>query len=617
MPEQTARDFLEIFRRADADGQPIAAIADHYEGFSAAIADALPELGAAIEVAASRSAGTSSLVDAHAFASAACLRSGRMIASDSRFMTLFGATIDLADAVADYRATPAIGRVFHDRTGRTIALAVGSLAQARGWPVEAAIRGAAASHGADALIVVAFRPNERSWSRAARALGLTIAETRIVSALSETGHLKSAAHRAGVAYETARKLLAFALTKTGTRRQADLLALISRVAAGEPAAVEAAELLLADTYSLSVRQAMLARLAASGFARSQIASVAKISEAVVKQEMKLVFAACGVASVADLARIVAEVEALAGLVLGCDISVLSEADHAEPLRLVARGWTAGRIAVSDFGPPDAMPVIVFHTTTCGRAISPRLLAALREAGLRTITFDRSGFGLTDIAGGDPFQVAARDVEAICNALELPECLLLARGGTHATLATIAWLGDRVRGAVLLNPGFDTRDDGDSRNTLAVAGRRLLARNSWIVEPVARLLSKRSTNESLEKLCRQMFAESPGDQRALADPEEMRAMVRSLRQSSIGVSGFVREALQLNNYASARVPRPERIAIMIGEEEPMFDARRTASFWARLYPEMVQHTFRNAGRMLHVTHAAEIATTLATLGRPPA
>ena len=611
MPDHRAREFIERFVRADAAGEPIAAIADDHEGFSIAIRDSLPELGAAIEEAASHSAGTSSLVDAHAFASAVCLRSGRVVAADSRFTALFGTAIDLADAVADYRTAPAIGRVFRDRSGRTIALAIGNLAQAARWPMEAATRQAAGALGGDALIVVAFRPNERSWSRAARALGLTAAEARIVSALSETGHLKSAAHREGVAYETARKLIAFAMGKTRSRRQADLLALISRVAMGESATVEAAELLLADTYSLSVRQAKLGRLAASGFARSQIAAVAKISEAVVKQELKLVFAACDVAGVADLARTVAEVEALAGLVMGCDISVLSEADHAEPLRLVTRGWAAGRIAVSDFGPPDGVPVIIFHTTTCGRAISPRLLAAMRDAGLRAITFDRSGFGLTDVAGGNPIDVAARDVEAICTALDLPRCLLLARGGTHAALATMSRLHDLVDGAVLLNPGFDTANDADS-SSLAIVGRQLLLRHGWIVEPVARLLSKRATNESLDKLCHQMLAGSPGDQLVLADPEEMRAMVRSLRQSSIGVTGFIREIGQLNSFSRTKLPRPDRVLILIGEEEPMFDAARTRQFWTRVHPDVAQQSFPGAGRMLHVTCAREIAAALAAL-----
>ena len=611
MAEQRARAFLDRFLRADLGGEPIAAIADDHEGFSAAIRDALPELGAAIEEAASRSAGSSSLIDAHAFASAVCLRSGQVIAADSRFRSLFGTTVDLAGAIARYQATPAMGRIFHDPSGRTTALAVGNRAQAAHWPVDAAIRQAALDHGGDALIVVAFRPNARSWSRAARALGLTAGETRIVSALSETGHLKTAAHRAGIAYETARKLLAFAMTKTKSRRQADLLAMISRLATGEAATVEASELLLADTYALSVRQAKLARLAASGFARAQIAKVAGTSEAVVKQELKIVFAACGVAGVADLARIVAEVEALAGLVLGCDVSVLSEADHGEPLRLVARGWAAGRIAVSDFGPADAMPVIVYHTTTCGRAVSPRLLAELRAAGLRAITFDRSGFGLTDVAGGDPIDVAARDVEAICNALGLSHCLLLARGGTHAALATLDRLGDRVRGVVLLNPGFDTSGEADGVS-LAVVGRQLVLRNGWIVEPLARLLSKRATNESLEKLCRQMLGESEGDRLVLADAEEMRAMVRSLRQSSIGVTGFIREIAQING-SSPGSTHHGRITVMIGEQEPMFDAQRTREFWSRAYPDVAQRSFPTAGRMLHVTHAAEIAAELADLG----
>ena len=111
-----------------------------------------------------------------------------------------------------------------------------------------------------------------------------------------------------------------------------------------------------------------------------------------------------------------------------------------------------------------------------------------------------------------------------------------------------------------------------------------------------------------------LAESPGDQLVFADPEKMRAMVRSLRQSSIGMTGFIREIAHLNGFSLRPITRPDRVIAMIGEQEPMFAAARTRAFWTRSYPAVTQRSYPDAGRMLHLTHAADVAAALADLDR---
>ena len=64
------------------------------------------------------------------------------------------------------------------------------------------------------------------------AFGLTDAETRLVVALFDSLNLSLAAKRSGVTYSTARSYLKRIFMKTGTRRQPELVALLSAVAVG-------------------------------------------------------------------------------------------------------------------------------------------------------------------------------------------------------------------------------------------------------------------------------------------------------------------------------------------------------------------------------------------------
>ena len=65
-----------------------------------------------------------------------------------------------------------------------------------------------------------------------RAYGLTAAEARLALALDRGGTLVEIAARLGVSYETVRAQLKAAFTKTGTRKQRDLLALVIKATSG-------------------------------------------------------------------------------------------------------------------------------------------------------------------------------------------------------------------------------------------------------------------------------------------------------------------------------------------------------------------------------------------------
>ena len=82
---------------------------------------------------------------------------------------------------------------------------------------------------AEILLMVrdAKEERRRALARAAAFFGFTGAETRLVSALFEGCSVPDAADRLGVAPTTARSHLQSVFSKTGVRRQGDLLALLT------------------------------------------------------------------------------------------------------------------------------------------------------------------------------------------------------------------------------------------------------------------------------------------------------------------------------------------------------------------------------------------------------
>ncbi len=316
---------------------------------------------------------------------------------------------------------------------------------ARGWPLATDVYAALLAGHAE-FAVIAFRPAATAWDHAARAYGLSPQESRLAAALARRGNLHAAAADTGVAYETARKLVGSAMRKTGAGRQTDMIRRILAAAAGDTRPADDTIRLFADLFGLSWRQAVLAQGVAQGATREAAAAAAGTSGHAAKTDLKVVYQACGVANAVDLARIAAEIDALAGLARACSVAIAPPGEAAEPLRLIARRRSPRRIAVTDHGPVKARPLLVFHPAVGGRHQPRKLIAALQAAGWRPVTFDRPGFGLTDMitdmAAGDPFAESAEDALDVVEALGLARVTLLARGGSTAALTAAARLGDR-------------------------------------------------------------------------------------------------------------------------------------------------------------------------------
>jgi pimeloyl-ACP methyl ester carboxylesterase len=108
------------------------------------------------------------------------------------------------------------------------------------------------------------------------------------------------------------------------------------------------------------------------------------------------------------------------------------------------------LRVHEGGDPSGRPVIVHHgTPASGGLFAPHVADAGRR-GIRLIGYDRPGYGGSTPHPDRTIGDAARDVEAIADALDLERVAVwgVSGGGPHA-LACAALLGERIAAAASL------------------------------------------------------------------------------------------------------------------------------------------------------------------------
>ena len=290
-------------------------------------------------------------------------------------------------------------------------------------------------------------------------------------------------------------------------------------------------------------------------------------------------------------------------------SVTPRGQASEPLRLVPRAWAGGKIAISDHGPQDGLPVIVFHSATAARQQSRSMIAALRQAGFRPIAFERAGYGLSDPVEGDPIVTAARDLACILDTLGIDRAALLSRAATAIAIACAASLGARIAGGVLLVPETPATLDR-ARTGLLGRTKAIFTDHPELAASFARMLSRRTSASAIERLYRAAMRGQKPDQAALNDPGEMADMVRSSQQCAAGMHGFLSETLAHGRRTvPPALPDASRWSLIYGGHDKVFDAADARAIWAETMPGAAVVLIPGAGRLLHITHRAVVVGAL--------
>ena len=609
-----ANRFFDSLRLAEARDEVLVPFADDPDGYEAA-SDADPAaVEAFIREAGKRGTGTVAEIDRHAFASAAADADGQIVFADSKFAGWL-TNSDLSERIVG-RASgdrPRVIIVASSVSGRPVAVASARGATVRNWPLDKdvlrALETGRASHA-----LLAFTPRVDTWGTVAETFALTPSEARLLAALARVGDLRNASASVEITYETGRKLIASVMRKTGSARQTELVRLALQLAAGSVVAPASAGAIFAELFGLTVGRARVVRRVADGETREQAANALRISPARAKADLKAVYVACDVTTAVDLSRLVAEVDALAGLAEACDIELFGTEIRDEPLRLLRRRNRRGRVAFADHGPEDKYPVLIFHTTTGGRAQSPQLLATLGQNGFRPIVIERPGYGLTDIADGHCWADTAADVRDVLDELDIDNAVLLARGGAQPAVATAAALLDRIAGVVLIGPDPPVHLDRSRRGMMGRA-KAMIYNNPKMLDALSLLLSQRTSSVAIERMMRSSVQGSEIDLAVCDDRDEMVALVRGGRQSAQGRVGFVAEHAALSRGDALPVIQDaSNWTILFGAGDPLFAPEDAQDYWRGQLPGCRFDVVNGGGRFLHVTHTSAVIEALSRAKR---
>lgn len=603
--EDNGRSFLRAFRAAALKGAALELLAADPQGFAAALESDPEALGLAMDAASDRGEGVAT-VSGSAFAAAACSQDGRILASDAAFAELELPPWGIAAALRVTAAgPPRLSAIVDDRSGRPVAVAVAGPDRALAWPLSPAVREALLSGAARHCLMGVRSAEGVDWPSLFSAWAFTGPELRLSTALVRRGKLRAAASDAAVAYETARETLASAMAKTGAKRQPDFVRQLAQLAFGDLPSNEVTWRTLADTYSLTDRQARLALLTAFGATRSTAAAALGVTDQSAKADLKTIYGRCGVDSGAALGRLVAETGALARLASATDVEILGPDAFPTPLRFVRRRRLPGRIAVEDHGPLGAAPVVVFHTPTSGRHLPRTLVRALQAQGLRPISVERPGFGLTSPAAGDVVDDANADLIDVLDGLGIERVRLLGRSITMPMRFAAAY-PRRVERGVLISatpPGRRT-----PRGFLgAFVG--LALDHPRLVTGFARMMGRLSSERAILRLTERAIAESPSDNAAIADQQNRDDWIRASRQSASG-DGFSREFVLHADGGSIPAAAYECAwTVLIGMQDGLRDGiEDPAAMWREAMPRG-RFQVVDGGRLLHLSHPDLVASAL--------
>jgi len=530
------------------------------------------------------------------FASAACDEEGMVCAGLG-----IGARLDRLPARGEAQVS-----LLTDSSGRTIPVAVVASKGAADWPLSDTVREQQARYA----LLACLPPSAADPARteAARLFGLSGPEARVAAGLVQTGDVRRAAQRAGMSYETARKLAKSAMRKAGVRRQGELVGLWVSLQTGEAVTQPMLIATLIDLFQISARQAEIAAIVTDGGSRKHAAAALSLSEHAVKAELKAVFTALQVPTVAALSVLINEIRILTRIVRATSLEKGASA-QVDPLRLIPRIGRPGRIAMVDHGPRDGLPVLILHTATTSRHNPLSFVRALQSHGIRPIAFDRPGFGLSNMVEGDYLAQSAQDMADILDTLELERACILARGGTMVLARFAERWPERILRAVTVNPEPPSTADRQ-RVGLTGAVKGLVYGKPWLTAALARYLGRNASAGIVERLVLRSLESSEADQRVLSDPETRDAYVQATQQAALqsGV-GF----LAVASAEPFEQPHPigdgSMMTIVCGSQDPLYDPADSLPRLKAAWPGCSVVIVPDAGRLVHFQKPELIAGLL--------
>jgi pimeloyl-ACP methyl ester carboxylesterase len=200
------------------------------------------------------------------------------------------------------------------------------------------------------------------------------------------------------------------------------------------------------------------------------------------------------------------------------------------------------LAYLERGPKDGLPVILSHGTPGSRLARHPDPQIYERHGVRTIAYDRPGYGRSDPHRGRAVADAAADIAAIGDALGLERFAVVGgSGGAPHALACGALLGDRViRVGALVTPAPSDAENFDFFEGLADINVKEFSAALEGEEAIEAFLQPYvdGIRADVDAVIEDLLTELPEVDRTLASRPEMReimkdSFVEAVRQGSRG------------------------------------------------------------------------------------
>ncbi|BAT59082.1 4,5:9,10-diseco-3-hydroxy-5,9, 17-trioxoandrosta-1(10),2-diene-4-oate hydrolase [Variibacter gotjawalensis] len=164
-------------------------------------------------------------------------------------------------------------------------------------------------------------------------------------------------------------------------------------------------------------------------------------------------------------------------------------------RLVAT--RSGRIFVQEAGPPDGVPVVLFHGTAAWSELWRPTMQALVAKGFRAIAFDIPPFGFSDRPGTYTRKDQAERVIDMLTALKAERAIIVGHSfGAGAAVETVMRAPEKTRALVLVDAALGLTEKG-------TANAPDLLQHPWLRET---LIAATVTNPLMtETLIKQLIA----------------------------------------------------------------------------------------------------------------
>ncbi len=206
-----------------------------------------------------------------------------------------------------------------------------------------------------------------------------------------------------------------------------------------------------------------------------------------------------------------------------------------------------KLGYATYGDPDGYPIVALHGTPGSRLWFKGDDPVSEQLGIRLISTDRPGYGLSTAQAGRKLLDYPGDIELLLNQLEIPHCSVTGTSGGSLFAAACAYaLPHRVRKAALIAGVGEfvagRPPDGMCReNRMAFS----LARHLPVLSRLFLSFMRKqmcSHPENYKKQVQQQVSHlCEADRRVMQDPENVEQVLRHLKEANRqGVREAVRE-----------------------------------------------------------------------------